>query len=483
MSEFIYLPCFICKVDRINPYKDSHQVYKGKPICDGCIELILHGNFQKKPVASSTVQTRIPPAIDIQLNHSELCNSHQKKQKIYCLFCKTGACWKCVPNHKGHKLKDTLKICQDLLLKLHQLEFSLVFTALSVHSIQEEAMKISNQVAEFYYDLAGSNYLALIRQIPEFINETRPKLNDLNPDFKGLELSESKESIENGRDSLKANPREELMHWTEWNSNTIYFKDLLTGVNTSHNLSLIVPFYSRSISIPHSQLLLCGGREDNNSLGMKSAWIIHLKEDLRVEKIQDMTVGRSNHNLIRYENYVYVIAGRDHRNKKTNRCERLDIKTLTWEAITSTNEIRDTTAGVAIPDQDALYIFGGSVSNNILSNTIEKYIVSLNIWRVIHLKLNHTTSVEGLCVIPGTRAQVLVFAGQDSEGKNQATVSIVDLEKATVEDLPDMKLKFGCVVNECKTFCGKIYAYIFEGYNSRSLLSWDSETRIWDMLS
>ena len=104
-------------------------------------------------------------------------------------------------------------------------------------------------------------------------------------------------------------------------------------------------------------------------------------------------------------------------------------------------------------------------------------------WRVVRLKMSFTTSVQGTVVIPDTRAQILIFSGQDGEGKSKRNVAIADLDKGTIENLDDMQLAAGCIVNENAVFNGKIYTYIFDGYYSRTMLSWDPVTRQWDSVA
>jgi len=190
-----------------------------------------------------------------------------------------------------------------------------------------------------------------------------------------------------------------------------------------------------------------------------------------------MYIGRSNHWILHHKDYVYIITGCDSNNEFTNKCERFNLRLRYWEMIASTNEIRDTST--AIVKDDYIWVFGGRRESTILSKTIEKYNITLNSWTVVNFTLPYETSVQGVCMLPGDKKEILVFAGQDAGGKPLNRVCMVNTDMETSIELPAMPTKGGCVVNDTLVFGNKVYAYLFKGYNARNLESWDIETEEW----
>ena len=237
------------------------------------------------------------------------------------------------------------------------------------------------------------------------------------------------------------------------------------------------PFFCRSISLPHRQILVCGGRIESSSPGLNKAYILHIDEDCRIENIDEMTIGRSNHFLLVFINYVYVIGGCDHTNQFTNKCERLNLSTLKWEKITSCNEIRDTCSACGIEDQNCIYVFGGRVGNNEISKTFERFEVSRNSWVKINISLPVFSSVHGTAIV-GNK-QFLIFAGQDFENKPLKNACVFDLNKGKFEDIEPMASKGGCIVNEIVVYRNRVYCFLFQGFACRSLEFWDIENRKW----
>mmetsp|Transcript_21655 Transcript_21655/g.21404 ORF Transcript_21655/g.21404 Transcript_21655/m.21404 type:complete len:264 (-) Transcript_21655:53-844(-) len=255
--------------------------------------------------------------------------------------------------------------------------------------------------------------------------------------------------------------------------------DLATMTRSTHMFAddFIAPYYVRSAMVSPTKIFMCGGRLEVESFGLKSAWIVHIDQNYKVEQICDMFIGRSNHWVLYYNDFIYVIAGCDSKNDFTNKCERLNLRTRQWEMIASTNEIRDTST--AVVKDDSIYVFGGRCENTKLAKTIEKYIIEKNSWVVLSLTLPFETSVEGAVLLPGESKEILIFAGQDSTGKPLNRVAKVNLDNESAYEMNPMPSKGGCVVNEVLVFGNKVYSYIFKGYNSRTLESWDLSTQEW----
>ena len=226
-------------------------------------------------------------------------------------------------------------------------------------------------------------------------------------------------------------------------------------------------------------IVACGGRDTPSSNGLRKAFMIKT-DPIRVEHLPDMKSGRANHCLIYFDRYVYVIGGCDHDNRYTNRVERLNLSNFMWEDTASCNEIRDSTSGVGVERENALYVFGGRIGNASICRTIEKYIIASNIWISIHLKIGYDSMVLGSIMISPTK--ILIFGGQTGLAQPLKNCNIIDLEQNTVKELSDMNSIGGCVVNEPILFNNKVYSYVFQGSTSRSIEFWDIATETWGVL-
>jgi hypothetical protein len=89
-----------------------------------------------------------------------------------------------------------------------------------------------------------------------------------------------------------------------------------------------------------------------------------------------MRNGHSNHFACFVRGFVYVVAGCDEKNRFTNKCEKLNLYTLKWEPISSTNEIRDSISGTQAADLNSIFIAGGRIDNGCLARSMERYSIS-----------------------------------------------------------------------------------------------------------
>ena len=102
----------------------------------------------------------------------------------------------------------------------------------------------------------------------------------------------------------------------------------------------------------------------------------------------------------------------------------------------------------------------------------------MNIWVSLPIKLTYESMVLGSILVSPT--QVLVFAGQNILAQPLKQTNIIDLEKMTVRETRAFETAGGCVVNEPLVFNGKVFCFIFEGNNSRSIETWRIEEEFWE---
>lgn len=83
--------------------------------------------------------------------------------------------------------------------------------------------------------------------------------------------------------------------------------------------------------------------------------------------------------------YIYVFGGRTDDAVKTKLCERFDIENNKWEMIAKMNNGKARSACCYDQNNNNIYIFFGTDSNNQNNCTVEKYNVNTNTWTLIEI--------------------------------------------------------------------------------------------------
>lgn len=475
------ITCFSCS-SQLNTETSDFYNFSGKKICPNCYESLTCGNFTKNPILSADIQCKIPANPPITSSTADFCNWHQKKCKFFCKSCKTLMCLYCIPNHSEHGFYDLFSKANELLKYLRTLEHTLRLIIQNEDN-SSEGQVLLEHILETYDKVIEKAPGRIVSELTELIEEYTYRLQELCKDFAGFDCREIEEMIKHGRDLMKEQKNRNYLHWCEWNDRSIHVIELETFKRTSTVLpdNKSFPYYCRSVSLPHKQILVCGGRKAANLTGLADTFIVHLEENNRIEQVDPMKIGKSNHVLLYFEGFVYCIAGCDSTNQFSNKCERFNVSTLKWEMITSCNVLRDTCSACGIEDENCIYVFGGRIGNQLFTQSIEKYFVMRNSWEVLSFKMPHVTSVHG-CTSLGNN-KVLIFAGQDYDSKPLKTTYLCDLKSQTFELIEETKSKGGCIVNEVIIYQNKVYAYFFQGFTSRLLESWAISKQEWQIES
>ena len=476
--DWASLPCVMC--NKLIPMREEdYYDFLGKKLCTTCYECLSGGNYSKDPPIKHEIICEVPKIRPPVESVKETCNAHQKQYKFFCDACGLSLCLFCLPQHSLHGFSDLSLKAKELVTRLYTLEHLARYSIAYFEDRSLELQEIIQIIIELYQNANNKSNSSILSFLPAELDRMHKRLQEINPDLLGLSIDECKQMIEHGRDSIKEPRLRNYMHWCEWNDKCVHVIDLESMVRSTYMLpnSTILPLFCRSVSLPHKQILVCGGRKESSTPGLHAAFIIHLEENCRIEKIDDMLIGRSNHYMLSFRGYVYIIGGCDHLNQFTNKCERLKISSLKWETITSCNQIRDTCSAIGIEEQNCIYVFGGRIANNAISPTIEKYDISQDCWVSVNIRLPIMSSVNGVALIAPRR--VLMFAGQDFENKPMNKCFILDLDKGRSEELEDLSSRGGCIVNEVAIYRDRVYALIFQGFTSKSLESWSFDTKKW----
>lgn len=471
------IKCVTC-FGLIDVFEQEYYEYIGKKICVACFESITGGNNMKTPSISTPQECQIPKIPDLHNNIKETCNSHQKTYKFYCDYCLVCLCVSCLPTHSTHGYSDILSKAKSLLSDLHTLEHLTRYTLAILEGNQSSLETLLESILNSHNLVNSRSASSIISFLSIQNKDLFAQLINFNPDFLGLTLPECQVLIKDGRDLMKEPKTLNWTHWCEWNERSLHLLNLNTMRKTTVLLNQTLPFYCRSASLPYNQVFVCGGRVANNTQGLKSAFLIHLNEDSRIEKLNDMEVGRSNHCVIYFKGYVYVLAGCNELNQYTNKCERLKIPELKWEKITPCPDCVDTASVAALEESNFLFLSGGRNSSTALSTEIQKYNILENSWINLSIKLPYETSVHGSIFV--SNKELLILAGQDKNADPISKAFIINIESGELNNLSVMS-KGGCIVNECLNFGGKIFFLIFQGFCSRILETFTINSQEWKL--
>jgi hypothetical protein len=419
----------------------------------------------------------IPKDPSLKNNQKETCNGHQKRHKFYCDECKLSLCLNCLPTHSHHGFSHLESKAKSLISDLHTLEHLTRFLKSSEDSNNTNFDEILDSILFTFEKIQNKSASSVIHflslQVPVFFL----KIQELSPEFSSLDLLECKKMIEEGREMMKESKKLDWMHWVEWNDRSIHLLNLNTMKKHSILVSSVIPFFCKSASLPYQQIFICGGRLESASPGLKSAFIVHLAEDCRVERLPDMEVGRSNHCVIYFKNFVYVLVGCNELNQYTNKCERLKIPDLKWERIASCPEVVDTCSVTALDNSNFLFMTGGRLNSQSLTSSIHRFDVVSNFWKKLSVKIPIETSVHGSCFL--NSQELLIFAGQDKNSNPLFESAVVNIETGEAQVSEVKMTRGGCIVNECRTWRNKVFFFVFQGFCSRILQSFEISTKSW----
>ena len=365
---------------------------------------------------------------------------------------------------------------QQLVPKMHVIDY--------LAKVAENDKRNSTEGLQVIQEAVCNLFAKAQEQPPlQILNKCQGKLQALAKDLQGLvinyagkDLSEAAREIKHPREAYKRIGTQ--IHWSQWNSQYLHVEDVSNSSKFKITLQepWKIPHFCKSIQVSSDCYLACGGRETANSNGLKKAFLIK-NNPLSVQDLPDMKSGRANHCLVYFNRFIYVIGGCDHDNRYTNRVERLCLSNYTWEDLSSTNEIRDSTSAVGLERENSIYVFGGRTANATVCRSIEKYMVSVNIWVSVPLKLTYESMVLGSILI--SPCKVLVFGGQTGLAVSLRNCNVVDLQNLTVTEIAPMPSPGGCIVNEPILVGNKVFAYVFLGADSRVVECWDLDTQDW----
>ena len=229
-----------------------------------------------------------------------------------------------------------------------------------------------------------------------------------------------------------------FLYYMNRGTTEFYAYNIATKELTVKELPANSPHISRWSSfttLADGRILVTGGKIERNSGSHRTCMYIDPLK-LQYNYGVPMLRGHSSHISLRVMNKVYVISGKNEENICDSFCEVLDTYTETWSPIGRINFPRTCAAGCHL--NESIFVLGGF--QNAVSNSIEKFSVSLNVWTLLPTLLPEKIWQHGCFALDSKK--ILVFGGEkDSEEPNKISF-IYDTSKegfgstTSIENIP-----------------------------------------------
>lgn len=472
--------CTLCEKTLISIFTTPHYFFHNKYICISCVASLSSSDTLFTPPDSSTISSTLPAAFPYSIHYISACKLHTKKIKLQCVDCLEYVCYQCLENHSSHKLASLSEVMNDCYSDLRILDYVVEFSLVCCRDKTEEVRRLKNRIVEFFKSMENTDVSHLVIDLKAFVEDLYQDLKDINTDLVNFSLDQAYSYLTKDRSKEEFVGYKDLFHWLEWGNTSIHMFNLRTHSIQSKGLAdgFVIPYYCRSAITPDGRVFMCGGRDAPNDFGIRLCWIMDL-ETFDPVSVSEMSIGRSNHWVLYYQDFIYVIGGCDHENHFTNACERYNLETDCWELIASTNRVTDSVCAVVIEEENCFYTFGGREDNGILNDTIEKYYVAENRWVLLNVRLPYKSHLCGAAILPGDSHKILIFGGQNESSSYHDTSCIFDYKENTVEETEAMKSEGGCIVNTPIVLENEIITSVFEGYYWRTYQRYDISEQLW----
>ena len=407
----------------------------------------------------------------IRTTMDSVCQSHKKKQKLYCETCTLSICWKCVPSHPNHSIDNISAILEQTLCQLQDIES--VFRKLS--SQYEILLSKADELHSLCSSSSDSS--ASLSSLSEQLSLCKAMIVEHIPQARGLT---PEKFIETHKEVFPVD--RPYLHWQEWGEPYLHIIDLESKDRSCQSLpgNRRFPLFSKGIAISFNRILICGGRKEVGSPELTEVWVIHLGPEIKIEDFPAMSIGKSNLNVTYCNNSVYVLSGCAD-NKPTRHCEKLDLATLEWSQIADCVKLHD--AGSACNSDGFIYLCGGRDDTQVFSSVVEKYSIAENTWTVLSVKIPFAANLSGTIILPNNPNQLLIISGQDVEKKPINLSAILDISEDIAVESFEIPVKGGSIVDTVMVFEEQVFFYVLRNYCSRILEAWNYTTRQWTTIS
>lgn len=465
--------CAVCRTDLIYKYMSQYSYFQGKIVCNRCREQLLSKKYEVLPVSKRS---------EVEFVSEKKCQKHESRSEIWCEECKEKVCGKCLKEHKGHRMNSLSSNCLISMKNLDILSYLLKELLVLFPKKKLFLLNIQKKQSNLYHILTSSSSIDP-SDFTSSVSSLFSEIQYIIPHLSNHPLSKAYTLLLSHKIPTSI---QTIHHWTDWGSSSLHLLDLKTNtvkikqflLSSESSDNFVFPYYCKSVLLPDGKLFVCGGRENVNSFGLRSTWIIDLNTK-RIESKSEMGIGRANHCVVYHNSFVYVIGGCNHQNQFSNVCEKYDLENDTWIRISSTNKVTDSAAAIIVPRQNSIYVFCGREDNGVLNNTIERYDIHEDYWTVVPVILPIRAHLNGASLLSPFSNKILLFGGQNSYGELIGKSLIFNFKTLSISEHDKMKHNGGCIVETGLVYDNYILASLFSGFDSRSYQIFSIGRKTW----
>lgn len=99
-----------------------------------------------------------------------------------------------------------------------------------------------------------------------------------------------------------------------------------------------------------------------------------------------MHKGRGCFSACYHDEFIYVFGGLNTVDGVLRQCEKYDIKSDIWYMVRDMQVPRKNSS-VCVLTSDTFYLFGGTTGDGLMTDSIEMYVVSADLWITLPVKL------------------------------------------------------------------------------------------------
>ncbi|CDW71550.1 kelch motif family protein [Stylonychia lemnae] len=310
-----------------------------------------------------------------------------------------------------------------------------VFGQRSINNIVTKICTAGDLIIKFKRYAAAQNEDPELEEVENQIANENKKIDDI------ALTNRNKESNNNNMNTIstkKSNKQEAQINLEQiqrkkirivrWKTKKIgeYELDTKIWTLTDAQVSQIFLPFSRTVYLPNQDLVNLGGLDDSipskpfftQNCEMLSQVAFNEDENLYVPtSLHQMRIGRGCFSACYHDEMIYVFGGVNLEEGVIANCEKYDTEKDIWYVIRNLNIPRKNSS-VCPLTADTLYLFGGTNHLGVMTDTIEQYLISANMWILLEIKMPNPISF--LTTFKVSPFQIILLGGlieSDSEDR------------------------------------------------------------------
>ncbi|CAD8161521.1 unnamed protein product [Paramecium pentaurelia] len=227
-------------------------------------------------------------------------------------------------------------------------------------------------------------------------------------------------------------------------------------------------YYAAAASLPNGDIIITGGGVSRNAM------LISPSKGFQQQALKSMYYPRKEHACVYLDGFVYAIGGYDGTTKQMlSCCEKYSLVTDEWKMIDPLQKQKCAFAAATALNK-YIYVFGGFDGRD-RQNTIERYSVKDNQWKVLELKFKQGFS--NAAALSQDDNQILILGGGSNQGFTNS-LQVFDPINQTIKII-SMMTEGRDLRNKLIIYNNDLYAC---GGNSNSIEKFQITQQVWTNL-